>query len=76
MYTEHSLGPKYWGPKRNKRNLKRTEFISSIFSDHNGVKLEINHRKRNEKKTKYMEMKQHATKEEKKKFNDEIKKEI
>ena len=71
MYTEHSLGP-----KTKQEKLKRTEFISSIFSDHNGVKLEINHRKRNEKKTKYMEMKQHATKEEKKKFNDEIKKEI
>ena len=35
--------------------------ISSIFSDHNGMKLEINHRKRNEKKTDYMETKQHAT---------------
>jgi len=27
------------------------EINSSIFSDHNGMKLEINHRKRNEKKT-------------------------
>ena len=27
------------------------EIISSIFSDHNGMKLEINRRKRNEKKT-------------------------
>jgi len=26
------------------------ENMSSIFSDHNGMKLEINHRKRNEKK--------------------------
>ena len=26
------------------------EIISSTFSDHNGMKLEINHRKRNEKK--------------------------
>ena len=26
------------------------EIISSIFSDHKGMKLEINHRKRNEKK--------------------------
>ena len=26
------------------------EIISIIFSDHNGMKLEINHRKRNEKK--------------------------
>ena len=28
---------------------KRIEIISSIFSDHNSMKLEINHRKRNEK---------------------------
>ena len=27
--------------------FKRIEIISSIFSDHNGVKLEINHRKKN-----------------------------
>ena len=33
-----------------------------MFSDYNGVKLEIIHRKRNEKKTDYMETKQHATK--------------
>ena len=26
------------------------EIISSIFSDHDGMKVEINHRKRNEKK--------------------------
>ena len=33
--------------------------ISSIFSDHNGMKLPINHRKRNEKKNNnYMETKQ------------------
>ena len=38
----------YW----DKVNLKfrSIEVISSIFSDHNGMKLEINHRKRNEKK--------------------------
>ena len=36
----------------HKANLKfrSTEIISSIFSDHNGMKLETNHRKRNEKK--------------------------
>ena len=31
--------------------LRGIEIISSIFSDHNGMKLEINHRKKNEKKT-------------------------
>ena len=38
------------------------EIISDIFSDHNDMKFEINHRKRNGKKTDYMESKQHATK--------------
>ena len=40
--------------------FKSPEIISNIFSDHNGMKLEINHRKRNEEKTDYMETKQHA----------------
>ena len=30
--------------------FKTIEIISSIFSDYNGMKLEINHRKRNEEK--------------------------
>ena len=38
------------------------EIISSIFSDHNGMKLKINKRKRNKEKTDYMETKQHSTK--------------
>ena len=39
------------GHKTSLNKFKRTEIISSIFSDHNGsMKLEINHRKRNEKK--------------------------
>ena len=50
------------GHKANLNKFKSIEIISSIFSDHNGVKLEINHRKRNEEKTYYMETKQHATK--------------
>ena len=39
------------GHKTNINKFKSIEIISSIFSDHNAVKLEINHRKRNEKKT-------------------------
>ena len=50
------------GHKANLNKFKSTEIISSIFSDHNGMKLEINHRKVNEKKTNYMKTKQHATK--------------
>ena len=38
------------------------EIISSTFSDHNGIKLEINDRKTNDKKNYYMETKQHAIK--------------
>jgi len=38
------------GHKANLNKFKSIEIISSISSDHNGMKLEINHRKRNEKK--------------------------
>ena len=55
--THHILGY-----KTNLNKFKSIEIISSIFSDHNGMKLEINHRKRNEKKTYYMDTKQHPTK--------------
>ena len=44
--TDHKLGHK---PSLSK--FKRTEIISSIFSDHNSVKLEISYRKKNEKRT-------------------------
>ena len=59
---EHSKTDHILGHKTNLNKLKRIELISSIFSDHNGMTLEINHRKRNEKKTDHMETKQHATK--------------
>lgn len=38
------------GHKTNLKKFKSTEIISSIFSDHDDMKLEINHRKRNEEK--------------------------
>ena len=38
------------GHKTNLNKFKSIEIISSIFSAHNGMKLEVNHRKRNEKK--------------------------
>ena len=37
------------GHKVKLSKFKNIEIISSIYSDHNGMKLEINHRKRNEK---------------------------
>ena len=54
--TDHILGH-----KTDLNKFKSTEIISGIFSDHNGMELEINHRKKNEK-TDYMETKQHANK--------------
>ena len=38
------------GHKTKLNKFKSTGIISSIFSNHNGMELEINHRKRNEKK--------------------------
>ena len=38
------------GHKTSLNKFKRTDIISSIFSDHNSMKLEINNRNRNEKK--------------------------
>ena len=43
--------------------FKKTEIISSIFSDHNAMRLEINYRGKKRKKHKHMEAKQYITKE-------------
>ena len=50
------------GQKSSLRKFKKNEIISSIFSDHNTMRLETNYRKKNCKKHKYMEAKQCATK--------------
>ena len=39
------------GHKTSLNTFKRIQIISSIFSDHNGMTLEINHRKKNGKRT-------------------------
>ena len=39
------------GHKSSLGKFKKTEIISSIFSDHNTVKLEINYREKNIKNT-------------------------
>lgn len=39
-----------WGHKANLNKFRSIEIISSIFSDHNAMKLEINHGKRKQKK--------------------------
>ena len=49
------------GHKSSLRKFKKIEIISSIFSDHKAMGLEINYRKKTVKH-KYMEVKQCATK--------------
>ena len=50
------------------------EIILSNFSDHNGIKLEINHRKNNDKKVTTQRLNNMILK--KQWFNEEIKREI
>ena len=49
------------GHKSSLGKFKKIEITSSIFSDHNAMRLEINYRKKTEEKHKYMEVKQCAT---------------
>ena len=49
------------GHKSNLINFKKTEIILSIFSNHNTMRLE-NYKKKNCKKHKYMEIRQHVSK--------------
>ena len=50
------------GHKARVSKFKNTEIISSIFSDHNAKRLEINYKKKKCKKHKQVEPKQYATK--------------
>ena len=50
------------GHKSSLSKFKKTEIISSIFSDHNTMRLEINYRGKKCKKHKHMEVKQYVTK--------------
>ena len=71
----HSQGlTTYYGTKHNLNKFKSIEIMSSIFSDHNGMKLEINHRERNEKKLTTWRLNNMLLKIQL--FNEEIKKEI
>ena len=45
------------GHKSNLRKFKEIEIVSSIFSDHNAMRLDINYKKNNCKKCKHMEIK-------------------
>ena len=50
------------GHNANLSKLKKTEIIPSIFSNHNTMRLEINYKKKNGKKHKYVETKLYVTK--------------
>ena len=50
------------GHKSNLSKFKKIEIISSIFSDHNTMRLGISYKKKNCKKQKELQIKQHASK--------------
>ena len=50
------------GHKSNLSKFKKIEIISSIFSTHNAMILYINYKKKNCKKHRHMEIKQHVSK--------------
>ena len=52
------------GHKSNLSKFKEIEIISSIFSDHNSMRLDIDYRKKKGtvKEQKHMEIKQHISK--------------
>ena len=68
-YTIFSSGPGTFsridhilGDKSNLSKFKKIEIISSIFSDHNAMTVDVNYKKKNGKKHKHMEIKQHISK--------------
>ena len=50
------------GHKSNLSKFKKIEIVSSIFSDYNTMRLDINYKKKNCKKDKHMDIKQHISK--------------
>ena len=50
------------GHRSKLSKFKKIEIISSIFSDYNIMRLDINYKKNNCKKYKHMEIKQHVSK--------------
>ena len=56
------LNRSHTGPQSKAQSLKKTEILSSIFSDHNTMRLEINYKKNTIKKHKHVEAKQYASK--------------
>ena len=52
----------FLGNKSNLSKFKKIVIVSSIFSDRNAMRLDINYKKKNCKKHKHMEIKQHISK--------------
>ena len=50
------------GHKERLSKFKKIEIISSIFSDHNAMRLEMNYRGKKRKTDKHMEAKRYVTK--------------
>ena len=50
------------GHTSNLSKFKKIEIVSSIFSDHNAMRLDINYKKKTCKKPKHMEIKQYISK--------------
>ena len=50
------------GYKSNLSKFQKIEIVSYIFSDHNTMRIDINYKKKNSKKHKHMEIKQHVSK--------------
>ena len=50
------------GHKSNLSKFKKIAIVSSVFSDHNVMRLDSNYKKKNCKKHKHMEIKQYASK--------------
>ena len=51
------------GYKSNLSKFKKIEIISSIFSGHKAMRLDVNYKEKNCKKHKHMEIKQNVSKE-------------
>lgn len=49
------------GHKRSLSTFKKIEIIASIFSDHSGMKLEVNYKKNTGKTRKMWRIRQYAT---------------
>ena len=50
------------GHKSNLSKFKKIEIISSIFLDHNTIRVDINYKEKNCKKHKHVEIKQYVSK--------------